>query len=83
MRIAGQSTKVDERNASAMRMPSYGFESRLRYFAMTLGTRHAIAIGIGAISAHALRPLTLHLSPQPQSSTQILLYVYSRGVAAY
>jgi len=54
MHIAGQSTKVDERNAGPRRMPAYWFESRRRYFAMTFGTSRAVAIDIVAISAHAI-----------------------------
>lgn len=54
MHIAGQSTKVDERNAAPKRMPHYWFESRRRYFAITYGVRRAIMIDIVALLAHAL-----------------------------
>jgi N-acetylglucosaminyl-diphospho-decaprenol L-rhamnosyltransferase len=54
MHIAGQSTKVDERNAAPKRMPRYWFESRRRYFAITYGVRRAVMIDIVALLAHAL-----------------------------
>lgn len=54
MHIAGQSTKVDERNAAPKRMPHYWFESRRRYFAITYGVRRAIMIDIVALLAHTL-----------------------------
>jgi N-acetylglucosaminyl-diphospho-decaprenol L-rhamnosyltransferase len=54
MHISGQSTKVDERNAAPKRMPSYWFESRRRYFAVTHGVPRAIMVDMVALSAHAL-----------------------------
>ena len=54
MHIAGQSTKVDERNAAAKRMPPYWFESRRRFFAVTYGIPCAMLIDIVALSAHVL-----------------------------
>jgi N-acetylglucosaminyl-diphospho-decaprenol L-rhamnosyltransferase len=54
MHISGQSTKVDERKAAPKRMPSYWFESRRRFFAVSYGIRLAVAIDIVALSAHAL-----------------------------
>ena len=54
MHIAGQSTKVDERNAAPKRMPYYWFESRRRYFAVNYGIRRAIMIDIVALLAHTL-----------------------------
>jgi GT2 family glycosyltransferase len=54
MHIAGQSTKVTERTDRAKRLPSYWFESRRRYFAVTFGIGHAIAIDIIALMAQAL-----------------------------
>ena len=54
MHIAGQSTKVDERNAAPKRMPQYWFESRRRFFAVTYGVQHAIMIDIVALLAHSL-----------------------------
>jgi len=54
MHIAGQSTKVDERNAARKRMPHYWFESRRRYFAVTYGVQRAMMIDIVALLAHSL-----------------------------
>jgi N-acetylglucosaminyl-diphospho-decaprenol L-rhamnosyltransferase len=54
MHIAGQSTLITERNAAPKRLPAYWFESRRRYFALTFGTRHAIAIDVVAILANAI-----------------------------
>jgi N-acetylglucosaminyl-diphospho-decaprenol L-rhamnosyltransferase len=53
MHIAGQSTKVTERNVPPRRLPSYWFESRRRYFRATHGTVHAITIDMAAILAHS------------------------------
>jgi N-acetylglucosaminyl-diphospho-decaprenol L-rhamnosyltransferase len=54
MHISGHSTKVDERRAAPKRMPSYWFESRRRFFAVTYGVQRAMIIDIVALSAHAL-----------------------------
>ena len=54
MHIAGQSTKVDERDAKPKRMPSYWFESRRRYFAVTHGVKRAMLIDVVALFAQAL-----------------------------
>lgn len=54
MHIAGQSTKVDERNAGPRRMPRYWFESRRRYFVVTHGIGRAMFIDIVALFAHSL-----------------------------
>jgi N-acetylglucosaminyl-diphospho-decaprenol L-rhamnosyltransferase len=54
MHIAGQSTKLTERNAALKRLPSYWFESRRRYFAVTYGMRYAMAVDIVALLAHSL-----------------------------
>jgi N-acetylglucosaminyl-diphospho-decaprenol L-rhamnosyltransferase len=51
MHIVGQSTSVTDR---PRRLPSYWFESRRRYFAVTLGIRRAILIDLVAVLAHAL-----------------------------
>jgi N-acetylglucosaminyl-diphospho-decaprenol L-rhamnosyltransferase len=54
MHISGHSTKVDERQAAPKRMPSYWFESRRRFFAVTYGIQRAMLIDIVALLAHAL-----------------------------
>jgi N-acetylglucosaminyl-diphospho-decaprenol L-rhamnosyltransferase len=57
MHIAGQSTKVTERNAVPKRLPAYWFESRRRYFAANHGVRYAMAADVVALLAHALGSL--------------------------
>lgn len=61
MHIAGQSTKVTERNVPLKRLPSYWFESRRRYFRATHGAAHAIAIDISAILAYSVGSLKRRL----------------------
>jgi N-acetylglucosaminyl-diphospho-decaprenol L-rhamnosyltransferase len=61
MHIAGQSTKVDERNAPPKRLPDYWFESRRRYFLTTRGIVGTLAIDLTAIVANALGLLKLVL----------------------
>jgi N-acetylglucosaminyl-diphospho-decaprenol L-rhamnosyltransferase len=53
MHIAGQSTKVTERNVPAKRLPSYWFESRRRYFVSSYGMAYALAVDLAAILAYA------------------------------
>jgi N-acetylglucosaminyl-diphospho-decaprenol L-rhamnosyltransferase len=57
MHIAGQSTKVTERDAEARRLPSYWFESRRRFFVMAYGLPYAIAADVCAVLARALGTL--------------------------
>jgi GT2 family glycosyltransferase len=54
MHIAGQSTKVTERDAGLKRLPMYWFESRRRYFAMTFGIAHAMVIDMAALIAYSI-----------------------------
>lgn len=54
MHIRGQSTQVTARGAEARRLPAYWFESRRRYFAVTFGIRHAMAIDMVALIASCL-----------------------------
>jgi hypothetical protein len=54
MHIMGQSTKVTDLTGGTKRLPSYWFESRRRYFAVSFGIGHAMAIDIVAIVAHSL-----------------------------
>jgi GT2 family glycosyltransferase len=49
--IAGQSTKVTERNVAARRLPSYWFNSRRLYFTLTHGAVYAALADVGAILA--------------------------------
>ena len=54
MHIGGQSTQITSSAAAPGRLPSYWFESRRRYFAVTFGIRRAMAIDMVAILAHSL-----------------------------
>lgn len=54
MHIAGQSTKVTERNKAPKRLPAYWFESRRRYFAVNYGLGYATAVDVIAMLAHGL-----------------------------
>jgi GT2 family glycosyltransferase len=54
MHIGGQSTQATSSAAPPGRLPSYWFESRRRYFAVTFGIRRAMAIDMVAIIAHSL-----------------------------
>jgi N-acetylglucosaminyl-diphospho-decaprenol L-rhamnosyltransferase len=49
--IAGQSTKVTERNVAPRRLPTYWFESRRRYFALTHGVGYAMLADLVAVAA--------------------------------
>jgi hypothetical protein len=49
MHIAGQSTKMTERNSKPKRLPSYWFDSRRRFFAITYGTPYAIITDVAAL----------------------------------
>jgi hypothetical protein len=62
MHIAGQSTKVTERNAKPKRLPAYWFESRRRFFAVTYGLPYAVAtdmMGLLAYGVGSLKRLAL------------------------
>ncbi len=54
MHITGQSTKVTDLTAGPKRLPSYWFESRRRYFAVTYGLAYAIVTDIVALTAYSL-----------------------------
>jgi len=54
MHIAGQSTKLTERNALPKRLPAYWFESRRRYFTVAYGVYYAMAVDIIAFVAYCL-----------------------------
>lgn len=49
--ISGQSTKVTERNAAPRRLPTYWFESRRRYFAVTRGVGYSVMADLVALGA--------------------------------
>ncbi|MDR2013516.1 MAG: glycosyltransferase family 2 protein [Rhodanobacter sp.] len=52
MHIAGQSTKVTERNAAPKRLPAYWFESRRRFFVVTYGIPYAIFADLLALAGN-------------------------------
>jgi N-acetylglucosaminyl-diphospho-decaprenol L-rhamnosyltransferase len=54
MHIRGQSTTVTDETKGPRRLPSYWFESRRRYFAMTYGISHAIGIDIIAFLSFSI-----------------------------
>ncbi len=51
MHIMGQSTTVTDSTIGPRRLPSYWFDSRRRYYAMTYGIRQAIAIDVVTLLA--------------------------------
>jgi N-acetylglucosaminyl-diphospho-decaprenol L-rhamnosyltransferase len=51
MHIMGQSTTVTDERLGPRRIPTYWYESRRRYYAVTYGIAHAIAIDIVTIIA--------------------------------
>jgi N-acetylglucosaminyl-diphospho-decaprenol L-rhamnosyltransferase len=54
MHIGGQSTKVTDLTDGLKRLPAYWFASRRRYFAVTFGVGHAIALDIVSLFAYSL-----------------------------
>jgi GT2 family glycosyltransferase len=52
MHIGGQSTTLAP--GARGRLPGYWFESRRRYFVLTFGIAHAVAVDLVALSAHCL-----------------------------
>ena len=51
MHIAGQSTKVTEREAAPRRLPGYWFESRRRYYALTYNPGYAMLVDVATVLA--------------------------------
>jgi len=54
MHIRGQSTNVTDTTKGRRRFPGYWWESRRRYYAVTLGIGHAIALDAVAVLARSL-----------------------------
>lgn len=79
MHIAGQSTQVTGRILGPRRLPGYWFESRRRYFAVTFGIAHAIAIDLVAVLAFSLGTLKRLLLRKGQPGTPH----YIRDLARY
>lgn len=89
MHIAGQSTKVTELSDVPRRMPSYWFESRRRYFAVTFGVPRAMLIDVVAVVAHSLglaKRLAARRQPIPHFIRDLIrhsiLRSRNRGLAA-
>jgi len=59
MHIGGQSTTVAQN--SRERLPGYWFESRRRYFVVTFGVAHAMAIDLVAVIAHGIGLVKLYI----------------------
>ncbi len=59
--IAGQSTKLTERDAAPKRLPDYWFESRRRYFLLTCGLAQACLIDLLVLAAGSLGKFKLLL----------------------
>lgn len=68
MHIAGQTTKVMERNAAAKRLPECWFESRRRYFALRYGRGRASAIDVVVLLTYPLGWLKRLLQGKTHSS---------------
>jgi N-acetylglucosaminyl-diphospho-decaprenol L-rhamnosyltransferase len=79
MHIAGQSTRVTIRNVALKRLPSYWFESRRRYFAVSHGTARAVAVDIVAMLAHAVG----HLKRIAQRRTDRAVPYFLRDLAQH
>lgn len=62
--IAGQSTKVTERNVEPRRLPGYWYASRQRYFSLTHGTWYAAFVDLAAIAGHTLGSLKRLMQPR-------------------
>jgi GT2 family glycosyltransferase len=54
MHIAGQSTKVTERDSKPLRLPGYWFESRRRFFTQSHGRIYAAVTDVAALAARSL-----------------------------
>ena len=89
--IAGQSTKLTERDAAPKRLPDYWFESRRRYFQVTLGLRRALLTDLLTLAAGALGQVKLTLQGRraeivPQYLSGVwrhsVLHRRNRGLAA-
>lgn len=60
MHIAGQSTKLTERNAPPRRLPQYWFESRRRYFVKNHGLYYAMLADGLTLMAHGMGTIKLY-----------------------
>lgn len=69
MHIQGQSTTITDPNIGPKRLPSYWFDSRRRYFAMTFGVARAVGIDIVALFACCVGVAKRALTGHRQSAT--------------
>jgi GT2 family glycosyltransferase len=69
MHIMGQSTTVTDLSSGPKRLPSYWFESRRRYFAMTYGIGRAIWIDIVALLACSIGLVKRAVSRRTHTAT--------------
>jgi GT2 family glycosyltransferase len=67
MHIMGQSTTVTDETKGRRRLPSYWFESRRRYFAMTYGIAQAVFGHIHTATPHFIRDLVRHSIVWPRN----------------
>lgn len=79
MHIAGQSTKVTERNAKPKRLPSYWYESRSRYFIKNHGLLYAMLNDVICLTSSSFGVIKRKLQGKNQESvpyfiTDILLH---------
>ena len=73
MHIAGQSTKVTERQTEARRLPPYWFESRRLFFITSYGLLYAILTDIAAVSSRSLGGIKRLLQNKPGSGIPYFL----------
>ena len=71
--IAGQSTKVTERNAAPRRLPAYWFASRRRYFRLTHGTVYAVLADLATVGAAWIGTLKQRLLSRRSSRAPVFL----------
>jgi N-acetylglucosaminyl-diphospho-decaprenol L-rhamnosyltransferase len=65
--IAGQSTKVTERNKAPRRLPGYWFVSRRHYFTLTRGAAYSILADLTALVAGQLGAVKRLAQSRPQT----------------
>lgn len=73
MHIAGQSTKVTERNAKLKRLPSYLYESRRHYFINNHGIFYTFLTDLSVVFASTLGKLKRFLTNKQHLSTPFSL----------
>jgi len=79
MHIGGQSTQVTDLRTGPKRLPSYWFDSRRRYFAVTFGVTRTMFIDIVALSAHVVGLLKRALLGRKHQSVPYYFRDLARG----